>query len=233
MKLNIITAVAFKQFKDIFKNKTILLQFIIFPIVTISMMIAVPEQEIKQTLPFMFATMFIGLTPLTCMASIIAEEKEKNTLSSLQFAFVKPFEYLTGISIVIILACISINLIFSMLIDCSLIIKLKIFSILCLGTLPSVILGSVLGMLSKNQMSIASLVSPVSMIISMLPLFSSFNDNIKSISKFIYTQQISDILNDISNGISFQKISVILVNILIFVTLFIIIYKKKGLKSSD
>lgn len=232
MKLNAFSAIAYKQFKDIFKNKTILLQFLLFPLIAILMLVVVPDEEIKSSIPIMFATIFIGMTPLSCMASIIAEEKEKNTLTALKFAFVKSFEYLLGIGSVIFLACTVIALIFALIISEDIFIKIKFFLLLVLGLIPSMVLGSVLGILSKNQMSIASIVSPISLIISLLPLFSTFNENIRMISRFIYTQQINDLLNNINDEFNLNKVLVIVGNIFLFVILFVIVYKKKGLKSS-
>lgn len=231
MNSKVFFAIAYKQFKDIIKNKTIFLQFIIFPLITMLLLIVIKDKNITNSIPMMFATIFIGMTPLTCMASIIAEEKEKMTLTALKFAFVKSFEYLTGIGYVILLACIVINIVFSCLISGDIILKLKFFFVLMLGIIPSMILGAVLGLLSKNQMSIASLVSPVSFILSLLPLFSTFNKNIRNFSRFLYTQQINDILNNISGELSYKKIIVIISNALLFVILFAIVYKKRGLRS--
>lgn len=230
MKLNVFSAIAYKQFKDIFKNKTILLQFLLFPLIAILMLVVVPDEEIKSSIPIMFSTIFIGMTPLSCMASIIAEEKEKNTLTALKFAFVKSVEYLLGIGSVIFLACTVIILIFSLMTNGEILVKVKFFIVLLLGLIPSMILGSVLGILSKNQMSVASIVSPISLIVSLLPLFSTFNENIRMISRFIYTQQINDLLNNINNKFEIEKVLIIMGNAFIFLILFAVVYKKKGLK---
>ena len=89
-----------KQIKDTIKNKTVLIQFILFPILTIIM-----ENAIKMDgMPEMFFTklfsiMYIGMAPLTAMAAIISEEKEKNTLRVLMMANVKPWQYLVGVGV--------------------------------------------------------------------------------------------------------------------------------------
>ena len=73
-----IAAVFLKQLTDTFKNKTVLIQFVMFPILTLVM-----ENTIKlDNMPEhfftkLFAVMFVGMAPLTTMASIISEEKEK------------------------------------------------------------------------------------------------------------------------------------------------------------
>lgn len=90
-----ITAVFLKQINETLKNKTVLIQFLMFPILTLIMentirIDGMPEHFFAK----LFAVMFVGMAPLTCMASIISEEKEKNTLRVLVMSNVKPFQYL-------------------------------------------------------------------------------------------------------------------------------------------
>lgn len=72
-----ITAVFLKQINETLKNKTVLIQFLMFPILTLIMentirIDGMPEHFFAK----LFAVMFVGMAPLTCMASIISEEKE-------------------------------------------------------------------------------------------------------------------------------------------------------------
>ena len=53
----------------------------------------------------LFATMYIGMAPLTSIAAVIAEEKERNTLRVLMMSNVKPYEYLLGVGSYIWFAC--------------------------------------------------------------------------------------------------------------------------------
>ena len=95
-----------KQLKDILKNKAILIQFVLYPVLTLIMentihMEGMPELYFTK----LFSIMYIGMAPLTSMAAIIAEEKEKNTLRVLMLSNVKPVEYLTGTGSYIWLIC--------------------------------------------------------------------------------------------------------------------------------
>ena len=75
-----ICAVWKKQVKDTLKNKVILIQFIMFPMLTAVMQNAMDIQGMpKNYFVTLFATMYIGMAPLTAMAAIISEEKECNT----------------------------------------------------------------------------------------------------------------------------------------------------------
>ncbi len=78
---NHILAILWKQMKDTFKNKAILIQFLMFPMMTIIMETAMDIEGMPDHFFVnMFATMYIGMAPLVSISSIIAEEKEKNTV---------------------------------------------------------------------------------------------------------------------------------------------------------
>ena len=75
MSIRTIIAILKKQIKDTLKNKAILLQFVMFPLLTVitanSITIANMPQNFFVTL---FGTMYIGMASLTSMSSIISEE---------------------------------------------------------------------------------------------------------------------------------------------------------------
>ena len=92
-----IIAIFQKQVKETFKNKTILIQFIMFPLMAIIMENTVKIEGMPDNFFVnLFSSMYIGMAPLTSMASIISEEKEKNTLRVLMMSQVKPMQYLIG-----------------------------------------------------------------------------------------------------------------------------------------
>ena len=101
-----IKAILWKQLKDCLKNKTVLIQFLLFPIMTVIMENAVKIPDMQEHFfTNLFAIMYMGMAPLTSIASIIAEEKEKNTLRVLQMSNVKSYEYLIGNAIYILFIC--------------------------------------------------------------------------------------------------------------------------------
>ena len=102
-----ITAVFLKQIKETFRNKTILIQFLMFPVMVIIMENAIKLENMPEHFFVkLFAVMFVGMAPLTCMSAIISEEKEKNTLRALMMSNVKPFEYLIGVGAYVFIMCI-------------------------------------------------------------------------------------------------------------------------------
>ena len=103
-----ICAVWKKQVKDTLKNKVILIQFIMFPMLTAVMQNAMDIQGMpKNYFVTLFATMYIGMAPLTAMAAIISEEKECNTLRVLLMSNVKAGEYLLGTGGYVFMICTS------------------------------------------------------------------------------------------------------------------------------
>ena len=76
------TAVIFrKQLSDTLKNKTILIQFLMFPVLVIIMENLVRIEDMPEHFFVkLFAVLFVAMAPLTRMSAIISEEMEKNTL---------------------------------------------------------------------------------------------------------------------------------------------------------
>ena len=99
-------AVFKKQIKDTLRNKTILIQFLMFPAMTLIMSHTVRLPDMPENFFVnLFASMYIGMAPLTSMSAVISEEKEKNTLRVLIMSNVKPYEYLLGVGSYVWLAC--------------------------------------------------------------------------------------------------------------------------------
>ena len=101
-----IIAILWKQIKDTFKNKEILIQFVMFPALTLIMEKAITIEGMPEHFfTNLFGVMYVGMAPLTSMASIISEEKEKNTLRALLMSNVKPAEYVIGVGCYIWCIC--------------------------------------------------------------------------------------------------------------------------------
>ena len=73
-----IKAVFGKQIKETLKNKEVLVQFLMFPLLTVIMenMIHI-EGMPEHYFTGMFSSMYVGMAPLVAMVSILAEEKER------------------------------------------------------------------------------------------------------------------------------------------------------------
>ncbi|MBQ3843033.1 MAG: ABC transporter permease [Ruminiclostridium sp.] len=227
-----IIAVFLKQLSDTLKNKTVLIQFAMFPVLVIVFENAVKLEDMPEHFfARIFAVMFVGMAPLTCMSAIIAEEKEKNTLRVLMMSNVKPAEYLVGVGAYVFVMCAFGTAVFAAVggytgADLALFV-----GVMSAGIILSELTGAVIGVFSSNQMTATSITVPVMAIFSFLPMLSMFNDTIKAAARVTYSQQLSELINGIGvSEISAESMIVISVNLVIAVALFTMAYRKKGLE---
>lgn len=229
-------AIFMKQIIDTLKNKTVFIQFLMFPVMAVIMEKAIRIEDMPDHFfAKLFAVMFVGMAPLTCMSAIISEEKEKNTLRALMMSNVKPWQYLISIGTYIFLMCMAGTAVFAVLGEYhgkELIIFL--FSMIS-GIILSELIGAVIGIYGRNQMASTSVTLPVMMILSFVPMLSMFNETIKKFARIIYSQQISDLINglgvsEVPFEVSSENMIVIAANFMIGIILFALVFKKKGLE---
>ena len=219
-----------KQLKDTLKNKTILIQFILFPLMTVIMENAI-SLEGMQELFFtkLFAIMYIGMAPITSVAAIISEEKEKNTLRVLMMANVKPWQYLCGVGFYVWAIC----MIGAGVMSLGFSGKDRAFflGLMGIGFFISILAGACVGIFAKNQMAATSLVMPGMMILAFLPMLSMFNEKIAKVAKIFYTEQLKNILEKMSfSDMPENAVWIILMNAVVLGFLFSFVYKRKGLE---
>ncbi|MDE6530897.1 MAG: ABC transporter permease [Lachnospiraceae bacterium] len=229
-------AIFMKQIIDTLRNKTVFIQFLMFPVMAVIMEKAVRLEDMPEHFfAKLFAVMFVGMAPLTCMAAIISEEKEKNTLRALMMSNVKAWQYLISIGTYIFLMCMAGTAVFAALGE----YQGKELAIFLLSMISGIILseliGAVIGIYGRNQMAATSVTMPVMMIFSFVPMLSMFNETIKKFARIIYSQQISDLINGLGTSevpfkISSENMMVIAANFMIGIVLFAVAYKKKGLE---
>ena len=219
-----------KQLKDTIKNKTVLIQFVLFPVLTLIM-----ENAIKlDGMPDMFFTklfsvMYIGMAPLSATAAIISEEKEKNTLRVLMMADVSPLEFLFGVGIYVWGAC--------MIGACVMATGFKAadvpfyLTVMGAGAIVPLTVGACIGIAAKSQMAATSLVMPVMVVFSFAPMLSMFNEHIRKVAEFFYTQQLSELLERMRfGGTDLKSVAILLANAALTFILFFVTFKQKGLE---
>ena len=219
-----------KQLRDTFKNKTILIQFIMFPLMSVVMENAITLNDMPENFfTRLFAVMYIGMAPLTAAAAVISEEKEKNTLRVLMMTDISPRQYLCGIGIYIWTLCMAGAAVMSINLPSSK--RLFFMTVMAAGFIISIVAGACIGIFSKNQMMATSLQIPCMMVLSFAPMLSMFNESIKKISAVFYTQQLKLIFDGMSfDGITASAVMILCANALICVILFLLAYRRKGLE---
>lgn len=223
-----ILAILWKQVKDTFKNKTILIQFVMFPVMTVIMENAIKIDNMpKHFFANLFAIMYIGMAPLTSMSAIISEEKEKNTLRVLHMSNVKAVEYFIGNAIYIWSICMLGSLVIGLAGGYSGEILVKFMLVMAVGHLISTMLGAAIGAFSTNQMMATSITIPVMMVFSFLPMLSMFNDTIGKFAKIFYSQQLHLLISQLNDfEVSTECVIVMCVNIILITGIFALGYQR-------
>lgn len=231
MSWNKISAILNKQVKDTLKNKSVLIQFVMFPIMAIIMQNSIKIEGMQENFfVTLFASMYVAMAPITSMAAIISEEKEKNTLRVLLMSNVKPMEYLIGVGGYVCLICMIGAAVFAKVGNYKGIELLQFMGIMAIGLIISTLIGSAIGTWSKNEMMATSLTVPIMMIFSFMPMLATFNTTIKKVSVFAYSQQIYTLMNEIGKiQLTTECVLVIMVNFIVILLLFLTAYRKSGL----
>ncbi|MCL1931593.1 MAG: ABC transporter permease, partial [Treponema sp.] len=185
----------------------------------------------SESIVAMMAVMFTGMIPASAMASIIAEEKEKNTLRVLMMSNVKPMEYLAGLAGYVFLLCMVNYIVFALMGGFNGIRLIYFMAVLITGSITSMLLGSILGIFTRNQMSLMGIMTPIILILAYLPVFATVNKSLQIVSWILYTQQMNNLIYDLSaSNFTWDKFAIIGANIVILLALFISVYKAKSLE---
>lgn len=226
-----IIAIFKKQIKDTLKNKTILIQFVMFPILSVIMQHSIQIAGMPENFFVnLFSTMYIGMAPLVSMSAILSEERENHTLDVLFMSHVKPHEYLLGIGGCIWLTCMLGTCVFCISAGYSSREAAAFFIVMAAGILTSLLIGAAIGAWSKSQMQATSVTVPLMMIFSFLPMLSVFNKTASKAAGFLYSEQIRLIVTSMPDlHVTSANIGVISANILLALLLFVTAYKKCGL----
>lgn len=221
-----------KQMRDTLKNKEILIQFILLPLMAVIMENTVvidgmPEHYFVK----LFSVMYVGMAPLLSTAAIIAEEKEKGTLRVLFMSDVKPFQYLLGVGGYVWLLCMCGSGIMAAVAGIGggeLIVWLGAMGA---ALAVSVVTGAALGMLARNQMTATSLGMPVMMVLAFLPMLALFHDTARRVARIFYTGQLQLWLDGPGGeGATYQGALIVLCNMAAVCALFAIAYRRNGLE---
>ncbi len=222
-----IVALFSNKIKDTLKNLQVLVLFIIFPIIGLVMTTAVDvPEEAGGTMFFVavFATIHCIFAPLAATASMIAEEKEKNTLRILIMSNVTMPEYLIATGGFVLFLTLLTGSAFLFMEPAIMENGLAFMLNLSLGCLVSVSLGMCLGLQAKNASAANAMAVPVGMVFAFLPMLASFDETIASISRFTYGQQISNFIGNLQADAS--GLLIVAVNLVILLGLGIFLYRQ-------
>lgn len=226
-----IIAVLKKQIKDSVRNPLILVIFFMFPILSFFFKGVVSDEEFEIILPS-FITLNTVMLPIVFMSSIISEDKEKKSLQMLIMSNVKGWAYLLGIGISVFFQSLVSSMLFLFVFSIESFeqLLLYIFSSI-VGICCSLLIGGILALVAKNQMSVGPLTAPVSMIIGLLPMFSAMNKELESISKLLYSYYIRKCFLSLSFDWELNSVMIIIINFIVLTLTFIVLYRIRGNKN--
>lgn len=182
----------------------------------------------------------LGISLNMCMngvamvSSLIAEEKEKHTLRVLMTASVTGGEYFAGTILVPLLLTVGVNLLILPITGCTVSgAGLAIyFVITVIGAATSCVIGMIVGIYSKNQMSASMLCMPVLFVFTLIPLFSGLIEGLEKITGYLFTGVLSEAAGEIAQGRVYHldafQTAVLIGELVIAVLVFLLAYRKNG-----
>jgi len=176
----------------------------------------------------MMAAVFAGMGLISVVSGSISEDIEQKCLRFLVLAGVKPHQYLIGVGGYYLLAGAITSVVFALIGDFTITETLKFLAVMVSGVAASILLGATLAIMANRQAANA-LGMPIAVIIGFTPMIANFNETIERYAGFLYSQQINVIVNDFSVSL-WKPLLVITANIAVLTVLFILAYKKKGMK---
>ncbi|MDF2870356.1 MAG: hypothetical protein K0R05_1931 [Anaerocolumna sp.] len=236
LSLRRIKALTKKEFKSFTKNTNVLLMCML-PII-FSIIYSYIYGSYEDVPKLMVLLLCLNMNLIMCssftIAMLIAEEKEKNTLRTLLLSGVSALEFLFGkVVLTLILSTITNILIFFI---CGMEVKYLGWFLLIstLVIISMIIIGALIGMFSKNQMSTSVVGMPVMLILLLIPMMADFNENIRKVAKFTPNYNMNIIFNKILDGGSLSSQEILpFVTILVWIVLtgigFVIAYNKVGI----
>ena len=238
LRMHTLAVLIKKDFRLMFTNKNMLIMILLpigFAVLNQTIFGDVKEAGMPRNFVLTLCELLnLSAIPLTGLAMMVAEEKEKNTLRVLMLSDVSALEYIFSkiISALVLMELITIVIFF---ITATQLSYLPMFLLVTTVTSISMLLfGAVVGLLSKDQMSTSTLSTPLMILFLIPPMFQNMNEVIDKIASIVPTTKMMAIINDAMNGMSILSqehlldFGIILAWILLGVVTFAMMYRKKG-----
>lgn len=195
-----------------------------------------PSSEFGATFVLMLSSIVnLSALPISALSMMVAEEKEKNTMRTLMLCDVSATEFLIS-KILVVLASVELS-------ACAIFVITKADMTYLLGflfltlivALSILLLGAVVGLVAKDQMSTGTLSSPIMLLLMMPPMFAQMNSTIASVAKWLPTTSFMSITQSLlQNGILFSSdlifdYAIIFLWIILGIFIFAFVYRKKGI----
>lgn len=223
-----INAIYAKQIRNITKNYFVLSGAVMGPFMAYVINLVDGTHPVPAVVMGVLMGMLMGGSHTMCC--LIAEEKEKNTLNVLMTSTVSSLDFLIGNGLITLTLTMIGNMIVYFMISGHNIGLLSFLMVSGLGSIAAIVLGGIFGILSKNQMTASTLMSPVIITLMYIPLFFDMYSFIRqNVLNYLFTEHVTValVLYD-GYGLRLGNIVTIFLNIIVLSLIFMLIYKKKG-----
>lgn len=225
MKVQHFVALLTKDFKSNYRNGSIMMISVLpvlFTILYKSFTFAGTIIPIDTVLSIGLL-MNMCLFPVSTMATVISEEKEKNTLRVLMLSGISGLEFLFSKAVVAFCTTEAINIVIYLLAGTHIHVGLFLFLTVLL-TIDMLIIGALIGIMSKSQAMSSVYYTPI-MLGLLIPAFlANMNKSIETVARLLPTYVMINSL--LGKGIDFSLL-VILVWLLVGFICFMFAYRSK------
>ena len=218
-----------KQIKDSLCNFQALMVMLIYPLVAFVMITALGSEDgMSGMFVTMFATMHASFAPLVTASNILSEEKEKGTLRALIMTGVSRQQYLMSESLFVVSVTLLTGSAF-LAMDAFTRDRAAAFAaaMLC-GAVLSTLAGLCVGIVSRNVSAANGMAVPIGLVTALLPMLARFNESLHRAARYLYSGQISRVLD--GGELTGEFAAVMAAYAVLLTALLAFLFKKKGLE---
>jgi len=247
--MRVVKSIFIKQLDDMTKNPMVTSIFILLPFMAWMMIRfqGIDDPEAIMVMVVGIAMMSVAMMPISSITTYIAEDVETHSLRFLIMAGVKPVQYLAGLAIFSMLLSALAMVAFALIGQVGSANFPMFMGITLIGCFTSLILGAILGLLSKSIQQASIYTSIFGLALGFIPMLSLQNPDLLGGTFFLYTQQVfvtlmymamgrgPEAISDIYaiTGYNFSVGSSMLIiggNIVLLLVIFAFLFKKRGLR---
>lgn len=228
------TVAVFKnQFNEFLSDKEVLLFFVMFPTMVF---LQTHIMELNEGVyPYMIVkgmgSMFASAFMIMILPQLIAEHHENGSLRFMVMSGIKPISYLMGIGGFFLMLNMISATAFAWMGEFTGTALINFMLTMLLGTVSSILVAAIIGILSKNRQKAMGIALPAGMGLMFLPMLVNAFEPLGPILDLLYLGRLDNMMAAVFTGDFMMDVIVILVNIVVLGVIFAVLFKRKGLKS--
>jgi len=221
------------QFNEFAADKEQLMLFILFPGLAFfqTRIVDLDEGIYPYQVLIGVAGMFVTAVMIMIIPPLIAEHRENGSLRFMVMSGIKPLSYLVGIGSFFVVLNMLVGLFFAWLGEFSGVALVNFLLTVFLGVICSILVGSIIGIISKNRQKAMGFSMPIGMGLALLPLFAQQLESIQPLINLLYFDRINNMMWAVHTGDFMTDLYVVLANIGFLTLIFAGLFKLKGMKS--